>query len=92
MLQEQKLHSHSTFEYSVNECSSEDSGETSSRARPSSALVEGVKTIRINDRSSPIHFNRNQNHQRSIFKSKSGQSIKDFEKRQETYVLLIKIY
>lgn len=87
MLQEQKLNSHSTFEYSVNECSSEDSGETSTRARASSALVEGVKTIRINDRASPIPFNRHPNHHSSIYKSKSGQSIKDFEKRQETYVL-----
>lgn len=85
MMQEQKLNSHSTFEYSVNECSSEDSGETSTRARASSALVDGVKTIRINDRASPIPFSR-QNHQNSIYKSKSGQSIKDFEKRQEQYV------
>ena len=80
MLAEQKVN---TIEFSINECSSsETSGETS---RPkSSNVAESIKILRINDRASPIPFRPRNNQQPQIYKSKSGQSIKDFAKRQET--------
>jgi hypothetical protein len=60
--------------------SSEESGE-SSRARNYNTL-DNIKTLRIRDRASPVPFKANHAHT-SILKSKSGHSIKDFEKRQE---------
>jgi hypothetical protein len=90
MLNERKSN---TLEFAVTECSSSETsgGETSStRTLRNVSLVENVKTLkvvkslRINNRASPIPFgskSRPQSHQ--ILKSKSGQSIKDFE-RQET--------
>lgn len=68
--------------------SSEESGE-SSRARNYNTL-DTIKTLRIRDRASPVPCNSNNpvpfkvNHAyTSILKSKSGHSLKDFEKRQE---------
>lgn len=76
-------HKANTIEFQLNECSSsETSGETS---RPkSSNIVESIKTLKINDRASPIPFKPKNSHHPQIYKSKSGQSIKDFAKRQET--------
>jgi hypothetical protein len=60
---------------------SEESGE-SSRARNYNTLdTHTMKSLRIKDRASPVPFRAN--HQNTILKSKSGHSIKDFDKRQE---------
>lgn len=64
------------MDFSVYEhTSSEESGE-SSRMK-SHNTVEGMKTLRINDRASPIPFKNK--HQSQIYKSKSGHSFKGFE-------------
>lgn len=59
--------------------SSEESGE-SSRQRNHNTF-DTLKTLRINDRASPLPFK--ESNQNQILKSKSGHSIKDFDKRQE---------
>jgi hypothetical protein len=81
MLAERKVN---VPDFSTNEgTSSEESGETS-KPKLQFNTLQPVKTLRINERpcGSPIPVRRN--HQMQIFKSKSGQSLKDFQKRQET--------
>jgi hypothetical protein len=63
----------------------------SSRAKNTS-LSENVRTLKINERASPIPFRQSEQHQLSrhmqnnqqIYKSKSGQSIRDLQKRHES--------
>lgn len=75
-----------TLEFAINECSSSEhsTGESSSTIRNFSNVIDSAKTLRINDRSSPIPQRHQQQQHNQIYKSKSGQSIKDFQKRQET--------
>lgn len=65
--------------YEHNNTSSGESGE-SSRTKNSNTL-DTMKTLRLNDRASPIPPLK-LNHQQ-IYKSKSGHTIKDSEKRVE---------
>lgn len=60
--------------------SSEGSGE-SSRMKNHNNTVETIKTLRINERASPVPIRKNQ--QTQILKSKSGHSIKDYDRKEE---------
>lgn len=93
MLNERKTN---TLEFALTEYSSSETsgGESSASSRTvrnvehkNVSLCENVKTLRINSNrvSSPTPLNQQRNRPQShqILKSKSGQSIKDFE-RQET--------
>lgn len=78
MLTERKVH---MLEFNMNSCSTSDNTGENSRAK-NSHLTESVKTLKINDRASPIPFRPQNHHKNQIFKSKSGQSIKDVLKSQ----------